>query len=101
MTKMDELSKRFPKGVEYGIVYDTTMFVSASMEDVLITLGEAHGPRHPGGLRLPAELARHAHSSDRHPGFADRHAGHHVCLRLLAEHGQHARPGAGDRPGGR
>jgi hydrophobe/amphiphile efflux-1 (HAE1) family protein len=39
--KMDELSKRFPKGVEYGIVYDTTMFVSASMEDVLITLGEA------------------------------------------------------------
>ncbi len=39
--KMDELSKRFPKGVEYGIVYDTTMFVSASMEDVLITLAEA------------------------------------------------------------
>jgi HAE1 family hydrophobic/amphiphilic exporter-1 len=39
--KMEELSKRFPKGVEYGIVYDTTMFVSASMEDVLITLGEA------------------------------------------------------------
>jgi HAE1 family hydrophobic/amphiphilic exporter-1 len=40
-SKMDELSKRFPKGVEYGIVYDTTMFVSASMEDVMITLGEA------------------------------------------------------------
>ncbi|MDQ7247053.1 efflux RND transporter permease subunit [Dongia sedimenti] len=39
--KMEELSKRFPKGVEYGIVYDTTMFVSASMEDVMITLGEA------------------------------------------------------------
>ena len=39
--KMEELSKRFPKGVEYGIVYDTTMFVSASMHDVMITLGEA------------------------------------------------------------
>ena len=39
--KMDELSKRFPKGVEYGIVYDTTMFVSASMHDVMITLTEA------------------------------------------------------------
>ena len=39
--KMAELSKRFPQGVKYGIVYDTTMFVSASMEDVLTTLGEA------------------------------------------------------------
>src|SRR4051812_45817756 len=39
--KMEELKTRFPKGVEYGIVYDTTMFVSASMEDVMITLGEA------------------------------------------------------------
>jgi HAE1 family hydrophobic/amphiphilic exporter-1 len=39
--KMEALKARFPKGVEYGIVYDTTMFVSASMEDVMITLGEA------------------------------------------------------------
>ena len=39
--KMDELSNRFPAGVKYGIVYDTTMFVSASMQDVLVTLGEA------------------------------------------------------------
>jgi HAE1 family hydrophobic/amphiphilic exporter-1 len=39
--KMAELSKRFPPGVQYGIVYDTTMFVSASMEDVMKTLGEA------------------------------------------------------------
>jgi HAE1 family hydrophobic/amphiphilic exporter-1 len=39
--KMDELSKRFPPGVKYGIVYDTTMFVSASMHDVMITLAEA------------------------------------------------------------
>src|SRR5713101_2532383 len=35
---METLSKRFPKGIGYGIVYDTTMFVSASMHDVLITL---------------------------------------------------------------
>jgi HAE1 family hydrophobic/amphiphilic exporter-1 len=39
--KMDELSKRFPPGVKYGIVYDTTMFVAASMHDVMITLAEA------------------------------------------------------------
>ncbi len=35
------LSKRFPKGVAYAMHYDTTRFVSASMHDVLITLGEA------------------------------------------------------------
>ena len=38
---MEKLSTRFPAGVKWGIVYDTTMFVSASMHDVLITLGEA------------------------------------------------------------
>ena len=39
--KVAALSTHFPKGIGYGIVYDTTMFVSASMHDVLITLGEA------------------------------------------------------------
>jgi hydrophobe/amphiphile efflux-1 (HAE1) family protein len=40
-TTMETLSKRFPKGIGYGIVYDTTMFISASMHDVVITLIEA------------------------------------------------------------
>ena len=39
--KMEELAKRFPKGIEYGMHYDTTRFVSASMRDVLVTLTEA------------------------------------------------------------
>src|ERR1700729_1354454 len=39
--KMVELSKRFPKGIDYGMHYDTTRFVSASMHDVVFTLGEA------------------------------------------------------------
>ena len=39
--KMQELSARFPKGVSYAMHYDTTRFVSASMQDVLVTLGEA------------------------------------------------------------
>jgi HAE1 family hydrophobic/amphiphilic exporter-1 len=38
---MEKLSNRVPAGVNWGIVYDTTMFVSASMHDVAITLGEA------------------------------------------------------------
>lgn len=39
--KMAELSKRFPKGMAYSIKYDTTMFVSASMQEVVFTLIEA------------------------------------------------------------
>ncbi len=39
--KMQELSKRFPKGIDYAMHYDTTRFISASMHDVLVTLAEA------------------------------------------------------------
>lgn len=35
---MKELSTRFPKGMEYTIVYDTTMFVRESIHEVLETL---------------------------------------------------------------
>lgn len=40
-TKMEELSKFFPKGVEYSIPYDTSPFVKASIEKVIHTLIEA------------------------------------------------------------
>src|SRR6201986_4040908 len=39
--KMDELSKRFPRGIAYGMHYDTTRFVSAAKHDVIVTLTEA------------------------------------------------------------
>ncbi len=39
--KMAEMSKSFPPGISYEIKYDTTMFVSASLREVLITLGES------------------------------------------------------------
>ncbi len=35
------LSKRFPKGIAYGMHYDTTRFVSAAKHDVIVTLTEA------------------------------------------------------------
>jgi len=41
--KMEELKPGFPPGIAYEIKYDTTMFVSASLKEVLITLGEAMG----------------------------------------------------------
>jgi multidrug efflux pump len=39
--KMEELKKRFPDDLEYGIYYDTTPFVEESVEDVVKTLFEA------------------------------------------------------------
>jgi len=36
--KMDELAKRFPADVEYAIAYDTTTFVTASIDEVVETL---------------------------------------------------------------
>jgi hydrophobe/amphiphile efflux-1 (HAE1) family protein len=38
---MEELSKNFPEGVKYTIIYDTTEFVQQSIEAVLHTLLEA------------------------------------------------------------
>ncbi|MGH6842742.1 MAG: efflux RND transporter permease subunit, partial [Methylocella sp.] len=39
--KMEQLSGRFPKDLRYGIPYDTTVFVNASVEEVYHTLYEA------------------------------------------------------------
>ena len=41
--KMEELKAYFPKGVAYSIPYDTTIFVRASIKDVVKTLFEAVG----------------------------------------------------------
>jgi hydrophobic/amphiphilic exporter-1 (mainly G- bacteria), HAE1 family len=38
--KMEQLSRRFPEDLRYGIPYDTTMFVKASVEEVYTTLYE-------------------------------------------------------------
>lgn len=39
--KMSELKKRFPEGVEYQIVYDTTPFIRQSVNEVFKTLRDA------------------------------------------------------------
>lgn len=39
--KLEELSKNFPPGLEYKVPYDTTLFVKASIEEVVKTFAEA------------------------------------------------------------
>ena len=41
IAKMDELAKRFPPGIEYKSIYDTTIFVRDSIKAVVTTLMEA------------------------------------------------------------
>jgi len=41
ITKMDEMAKRFPPGIEYRTIYDTTIFVRDSIKAVVTTLLEA------------------------------------------------------------
>ncbi|HZZ27062.1 MAG TPA: efflux RND transporter permease subunit [Pirellulales bacterium] len=36
--KMEELKKRFPDGIDYSIAYDTTLYISESVSDVVRTL---------------------------------------------------------------
>ncbi|HTH15058.1 MAG TPA: efflux RND transporter permease subunit, partial [Magnetospirillum sp.] len=38
---MEDLSKRFPDGVKYKVIYDTTSFVKDTIHEVIKTLGEA------------------------------------------------------------
>lgn len=39
--KLEELKQDFPEGMDYQIPYDTSEFVQSSIEEVVITLGEA------------------------------------------------------------
>ena len=39
--KMEELKKRFPEGIDYSIVYDTTPFITESVREVFNTLRDA------------------------------------------------------------
>jgi len=41
VAEMDRLSTRFPEGLEYEVIYDTTRFVRASIKEVLTTLAIA------------------------------------------------------------
>ncbi|MFM8290046.1 MAG: efflux RND transporter permease subunit, partial [Planctomycetaceae bacterium] len=39
--RMDELKRRFPAGVDYAIVYDTTPFIEESVREVFVALRDA------------------------------------------------------------
>ena len=78
---LDELKSLFPPGVHAVTAFDTTPFVSLSIEAVVTTLVEAIVARVRRHVRLPAERSRdadhHAHGAGRtarHVRRAGRHS---------------------------
>ena len=59
--------------------------------------GRGDGPRGPGRVPVPAELACHVHPGGGGAGVADRHAGRVAADGLLDQHADAVRHGAGDR----
>ena len=83
--KMEELKQRFPEGVDYAIVYDTTPFITESVNEVFKTLQRRGHPGGDRGLLVPAELAVGADSADRGARGHHRHLRGHGRDGVLAE----------------
>ena len=88
---------RFPEGLTYAIPYDTTRFVEVSIREVAVHAGRGDDPGVPRRLPVPAELARDDHPAGRRAGVAARRVRRPVPARLLDQHADAVRHGAGDR----
>ena len=99
--KMEELKERFPEGVDYAIVYDTTPFITESVNEVFKTLRDA--------VILVAVVVLLFLQNWRSalipliavPVADRRHLRRHGRAGLLAQQPDAVRPGAGDRHRGR
>jgi multidrug efflux pump subunit AcrB len=98
---LERLSARFPEDLKARVVYDSTVFVTDTIREVLITVGEAFILvvivvfLFLGSIRatiIPAVAGT---------GQPDRHLRLPACARLLGQYRVTARPGAGDRHRGR
>ena len=99
--EMDRLGQELPGGPRYRIAYDTTHYVRREHQR-----GRAHARRGVRAgddrrVRVPPGLPGHDHPDDRDPGLAGRHVRDDGGVRVLDQHADALRAGAGDRPGGR
>ena len=95
--RMRELETRFPAGLKYAIVYDTTPFVRESVNEVIQHPARRHHPgdhRHPA---VPAGLEVPAPARDRRARLARRHLRRHDRDGLHPEQPDAVRAGAGHR----
>ena len=98
---LDELQPFFPPGLKAVVPFDTTPFVRVSIQGVVDDAGRGDRARVPGDVPVPAELPRDADPDDRGAGGAARHVRRAGGARLLDQHADDVRDGAGHRPAGR
>ncbi len=100
-TTVAELSKRFPPGLKYDIVYDPTQFIQQSVDAVQETIGEAIILVVLVVVMFLQTWRAAVIPLDRHSGLADRHLLLDGDVRVHAQHAVVVRPGAGGRHRGR
>jgi multidrug efflux pump subunit AcrB len=79
---VDELAA-LPRGPDYAMPYDTTRFVEVSIERGAEDARRGDAAGVPGGVPVPAELARGADPARRRAGVADRHLRRHACCSAI------------------
>ena len=95
--EMRKLEKSFPRGLKYGMVYDTTPFIHESVDEVFKTLRDAVILVAIVVLLLPAGLEVADAADHRRRRVADRHVRRHAAARIQPEQLDAVRLGAGDR----
>ena len=96
-----DLSTRFPEGLKTIVFYDSSTFVSDTIDEVIKTLGEAFVLVVVVVFLFLGNFRATTHPDHRRAGQPDRHLRRAARRRLLGQHGLAARPGAGDRHRGR
>ena len=61
-TRMDRLKQRFPEGLNYTVVYDTTTFINDTIREVLQDACRSLRPRGDRRVSFPRQPAGHDHS---------------------------------------
>jgi len=95
------LQKDLPPTLKMEIVYDSTRFIQASINEVIRTLAEAIGIVVVVDLPVPRHGAFRADTRCHHPAVADRRGLGHARSRLQPQPADVAGHGARHRPGGR
>ena len=94
---MAELSKSFPPGVKYDIIYNPTDFIQQSVDAVVADDPRGDPARRARRHPVPADVARGHHSHRCDPGVAHRHLLPDGDVRLLAQQPVAVRSRAGHR----
>ena len=98
---MGQLKQRFPSGLDYSISLDTTLAVTAGMEEIYKTLSGGHAAGHPGCFRFPPRLASYPHPVMCRTGITDWHIRSVSTAWILSQHALALGTRSGHRSGSR